>query len=133
MTMHRLKKHKWQKKELYEQMAKIWGNMFARMEPHLGDIFNAGYQAAKQESPWVHIDAAIVETWKDGRQVDIIVATIDGGFRNPDYVWWELEQCWAKREVYGSMRKLHEFPDTDPAGFVRVTHAMLPIIPPKDT
>jgi len=71
-------------------------------------------------NPWVPIDDPIIETWKDGRNVDLLVNTGKGPVRKNDHFF--LDGKWVRRTT-----KIWLNTHTPP------THAMLPPNPPNHT
>ena len=85
------------------------------------NAFISGYQARDQECPWVKIDDLIVETWKDGRPVDLW----HDGKRHPNCInknYGLSERFWSSPDL-----AYREYDHGAP------THAMLPPNPPKET
>ena len=51
------------KSAVWSQIAELWQGLYLRVEPHLMDIFKAGYTAAQSQSGWVMGLDAPVDTW----------------------------------------------------------------------
>ena len=83
---------------------------------------------SQSANPWVKIEDPIVESWKDGRDIDLLVAT-DAltPHRVTDCAF--IAGVWKYKHLGRGMRVILEEFDDDP--IVKITHAMLPIAPPK--
>lgn len=80
--------------------------------------FQAGYQAAKSESPWVPI-ADIPEEWKDGREVLLWLEFTEwcaGWYCRHNNSWIIIDESGSSALDYGEI----------------ITYAMLPPNPPKE-
>ena len=99
------------KSAVWSQIAELWQGLYLRVEPHLMDIFSAGYTAAQSQSGWVPI-RDIPEEWKDGRGVLLTwqanaVGAFDVDYCKWDYKiseWWSCEQgSLAGEEIKDAM------------------------------